>query len=198
MEAPTKPLGVPLIIAPAQQAQQFEKRPVRARSAQSCARALETQQTTHSPLRSLLSDSSIFHTTSSGHLAVSRPPALFVPTFLLSSAPDPPPQAFSVWSILGNPFYMMMFLMVIMIFVVPRTMEAMDPEERKAMQEQMANGGGGLLSSILSGSFDADEYKRKIEEERALTAAKAKGGGGGASGSGGGGGASGSGGKKAN
>lgn len=69
LEAPTKPLGSPLILAPVAQAQQFQKR-----------------------------------------------------------------AQFSVWSILTNPFYMMMFFMAIMIFVVPRTMDAMDPEERKAMQ----------------------------------------------------------------
>lgn len=69
MEAPTKPLGQPLILAPMAQAQQFQKR-----------------------------------------------------------------AQFSVWQILTNPFYMMMFFMAVMIFVVPRTMEAMDPEERKAMQ----------------------------------------------------------------
>lgn len=69
MEAPTKPLGTPLILAPVAVAQKFQQR-----------------------------------------------------------------AHFSVWSILTNPFYMMMFLMAIMIFVVPKTMENMDPEERKAMQ----------------------------------------------------------------
>ena len=73
--------------------------------------------------------------------------------------------------------------MVFSVFVIPKMMDSMDPEEKKLLQEQMSqNGGGlsGLLTSALAGE-PPQAVKKKQKQLAAGTSSSGGGGGGGVS-----------------
>ena len=91
-----------------------------------------------------------------------RSPLVLGPVALASYAD--PKQEFTLRSILTNPYYMIMIMMAVMAVVMPRMMNNIDPEELKAMQEQMGQGGTmGLLSGILAGDPPPSAKKKRVE-----------------------------------
>ncbi|XP_057434452.1 ER membrane protein complex subunit 7 homolog [Lotus japonicus] len=61
-------------------------------------------------------------------------------------------EPFSVMSIVKSPMGLMMGFMVIVVFLMPKLMENMDPEEMKRAQEEMRSQGVPSLASLLPGS----------------------------------------------
>uniref|UniRef100_A0A6N2KHE4 ER membrane protein complex subunit 7 beta-sandwich domain-containing protein n=1 Tax=Salix viminalis TaxID=40686 RepID=A0A6N2KHE4_SALVM len=61
-------------------------------------------------------------------------------------------EPFSVMSVVKSPMGLMMGFMVLVMFVMPKLMENMDPEEMKRAQEEMRNQGVPSLASILPGA----------------------------------------------
>ncbi|KAF5181572.1 Er membrane protein complex subunit 7-like protein [Thalictrum thalictroides] len=60
-------------------------------------------------------------------------------------------EPFNVMSLLKSPMGLMMGFMVIVVFLMPKLMENMDPEEMKRAQEEMRNQGVPSLASLLPG-----------------------------------------------
>ncbi|KMT18976.1 hypothetical protein BVRB_2g030740 [Beta vulgaris subsp. vulgaris] len=60
-------------------------------------------------------------------------------------------EPFSVLSIVKSPMGLMVGFMVLVVFVMPKLMENMDPEEMRQAQEQM-RGQGGSLANFLGGA----------------------------------------------
>ena len=50
-----------------------------------------------------------------------------------------PRQGFSIWALVKNPMVLMMLFSVFMMFVMPKMMENLDPEEKAKMKQQMQN-----------------------------------------------------------
>ncbi|XP_011039644.1 PREDICTED: ER membrane protein complex subunit 7 homolog isoform X2 [Populus euphratica] len=61
-------------------------------------------------------------------------------------------EPFSVMSIVKSPMGLMMGFMVLALFIMPKLMENMDPEEMRRAQEEMRNQGVPSLASILPGA----------------------------------------------
>ncbi|KMZ70825.1 hypothetical protein ZOSMA_192G00020 [Zostera marina] len=61
-------------------------------------------------------------------------------------------EAFSIWSLLKSPMGLMVGFMVIVVFLMPKLMESMDPEEMRQAQEQMRGQGIPSISSLLPGN----------------------------------------------
>ncbi|XP_073001135.1 ER membrane protein complex subunit 7 homolog [Typha latifolia] len=59
-------------------------------------------------------------------------------------------QPFSVMSLLKSPMGMMVGFMLVMVFLMPKLMENIDPEEMKRAQEEMRAQGVPSLSGLLS------------------------------------------------
>jgi len=60
-------------------------------------------------------------------------------------------EPFSVMSLLKSPMGLMTGFMLVVVFLMPKLMENMDPEEMKRAQEEMRNQGVPSLSSLLPG-----------------------------------------------
>lgn len=58
-------------------------------------------------------------------------------------------ESFNVLSVVKSPMGLMVGFMLIVVFVMPKVMENMDPEEMRLAQEQMRSQGG--LAGLLSG-----------------------------------------------
>ncbi|GMP94480.1 hypothetical protein CsSME_00043930 [Camellia sinensis var. sinensis] len=58
-------------------------------------------------------------------------------------------EPFSIMSVVKSPMGLMMGFMVIVVFLMPKLVENMDPEEMRRAQEEMRNQGG--LASLLPG-----------------------------------------------
>ena len=97
-----------------------------------------------------------------------RPPLVLGPVARVAYA-DPKPE-FTLRSILRNPMYLGLGFMLVMAFAMPKLMDSMDPEEMKALQEQMAKGGTmGALSGLLSGEVAAaSDEKRALRSEASV------------------------------
>ncbi|ESQ53964.1 hypothetical protein EUTSA_v10026275mg [Eutrema salsugineum] len=61
-------------------------------------------------------------------------------------------EPFSVMSIVKSPMGLMVGFMVVVVFLMPKLMENMDPEEMKRAQEEMRSQGVPSLSSLLPAS----------------------------------------------
>ncbi|KAI5586650.1 hypothetical protein POPTR_006G257100v4 [Populus trichocarpa] len=61
-------------------------------------------------------------------------------------------EPFSIMSIVKSPMGLMMGFMVLVMFIMPKLMENMDPEEMRRAQEEMRNQGVPSLASILPGA----------------------------------------------
>ncbi|KAI9107019.1 hypothetical protein K1719_022547 [Acacia pycnantha] len=61
-------------------------------------------------------------------------------------------EPFSVMSIVKSPMGLMMGFMLLVVFVMPKLMENMDPEEMRRAQEEMRNQGVPSLASLLPGA----------------------------------------------
>ncbi|CAL9227685.1 unnamed protein product [Arabidopsis halleri] len=61
-------------------------------------------------------------------------------------------EPFSVMSILKSPMGLMVGFMVVVVFLMPKLMENIDPEEMKSAQEQMRSQGVPSLTSLLPAS----------------------------------------------
>ncbi|KAJ7958796.1 ER membrane protein complex subunit 7-like [Quillaja saponaria] len=61
-------------------------------------------------------------------------------------------EPFSIMSIVKSPMGLMMGFMLIVVFLMPKLMENMDPEEMKRAQEEMRNQGVPTLASLLPGA----------------------------------------------
>ena len=75
--------------------------------------------------------------------------------------------AFSIFAILKNPMFLMMAFSVGMMFLMPKMMEGLDPEEKARMKEQMAaQQDPTKMLSNLFGGFGEEEPapKRKIKK----------------------------------
>ncbi|KAL5200322.1 hypothetical protein ABZP36_021525 [Zizania latifolia] len=59
-------------------------------------------------------------------------------------------EPFSIMSLLKSPMGLMLGFMVIMVFVMPKMMENIDPEEMKQAQEQMRNSPVPSFSGLLA------------------------------------------------
>jgi len=68
-------------------------------------------------------------------------------------------KGFSVWSILGNPMILMMLFSGGMMFMMPKLMEGMDPEEKERMKKQMEmqSDPTKMLSQLWSGGGFMDD-----------------------------------------
>ncbi|XP_058111547.1 ER membrane protein complex subunit 7 homolog [Magnolia sinica] len=58
-------------------------------------------------------------------------------------------EPFSVMSLLKSPMGLMLGFMVIVVFLMPKLMESMDPEEMKRAQEEMRNQGVPSIANLL-------------------------------------------------
>lgn len=78
--------------------------------------------------------------------------------------------AFSVFSILKNPMFLMMAFSAGMMFLMPKMMEGLDPEEKARMKEQMAmqQDPNKMLSNLFEGFTGGGESesapKKKIKK----------------------------------
>lgn len=72
-------------------------------------------------------------------------------------------ESFNVMTILKNPMYLLVIMTVVMAFIAPKLIEGMDPEELKAMQENMGN--QPTMQDILSGKA-FEEKKQEIKSQR--------------------------------
>lgn len=61
-------------------------------------------------------------------------------------------EPFSIMSLVKSPMGLMMGFMLIVVFLMPKLMENMDPEEMRRAQEEMRNQGVPSLSSLLPGA----------------------------------------------
>ncbi|XP_020874369.1 ER membrane protein complex subunit 7 homolog isoform X1 [Arabidopsis lyrata subsp. lyrata] len=61
-------------------------------------------------------------------------------------------EPFSVMSIVKSPMGLMVGFMVVVVFLMPKLMENIDPEEMKSAQEQMRSQGVPSLTSLLPAS----------------------------------------------
>ncbi|XP_020265633.1 ER membrane protein complex subunit 7 homolog isoform X2 [Asparagus officinalis] len=63
-------------------------------------------------------------------------------------------EPFSIMSLLKSPMGLMMGFMLLMVFVMPKMMENMDPEEMRRAQEEMRSQGGlaGMLTGAATGA----------------------------------------------
>ncbi|KAG6770766.1 hypothetical protein POTOM_026460 [Populus tomentosa] len=61
-------------------------------------------------------------------------------------------EPFSIMSIVKSPMGLMMGFMVLVMFIMPKLMENIDPEEMRRAQEEMRNQGVPSLASILPGA----------------------------------------------
>lgn len=74
-----------------------------------------------------------------------------------------PRQEFSIASLFKNPMYLMMAVSIVMMFLLPKMMENMDPEELKQMQERMAamqSGGGGFSEALKQAQAQQPQQQR--------------------------------------
>eukprot|EP00850_Spirogloea_muscicola_P014344 SM000102S09202 [mRNA] locus=s102:265601:266516:+ [translate_table: standard] len=60
-------------------------------------------------------------------------------------------EPFSPMTFLKSPMGMMVAFMVVVVFLLPKLMDSIDPEEMKKMQEDMRNQPTPSLSSLLTG-----------------------------------------------
>lgn len=60
-------------------------------------------------------------------------------------------EPFSVWSLLKSPMGMMVGFMLVVMVILPRLMDGIDPEEMKKMQEEMRNQPAPSLAGLLGG-----------------------------------------------
>ncbi|KAF6158091.1 hypothetical protein GIB67_014885 [Kingdonia uniflora] len=60
-------------------------------------------------------------------------------------------EPFSILSLVKSPMGLMMCFMVVVVFLMPKLVENMDPEEMKQAQEQMRSQGVPSLASLLPG-----------------------------------------------
>ncbi|CAI5971702.1 unnamed protein product [Closterium sp. NIES-65] len=60
-------------------------------------------------------------------------------------------QPFSIWTIVKSPMGIMICFMLVVMVVLPRLADSIDPEEMKQMQEQMQQQQVPSLSGLLSG-----------------------------------------------
>ncbi|KAG0495777.1 hypothetical protein HPP92_000468 [Vanilla planifolia] len=60
-------------------------------------------------------------------------------------------EPFSVMSIVKSPMGLMIGFMIIVVFLMPKLMENIDPEEMRRTQEEMRNQGVPSLTGLLSG-----------------------------------------------
>ncbi|XP_010525943.1 PREDICTED: ER membrane protein complex subunit 7 homolog [Tarenaya hassleriana] len=61
-------------------------------------------------------------------------------------------EPFSVMSVVKSPMGLMVGFMVVVVFLMPKLMENIDPEEMKRAQEEMRSQGVPTLSSLLPGA----------------------------------------------
>ncbi|KAJ3679149.1 hypothetical protein LUZ60_017160 [Juncus effusus] len=61
-------------------------------------------------------------------------------------------EPFSIMSIVKSPMGLMIGFMVLVVFIFPKMMEGIDPEEMKQAQEQMRQQGIPSLSSLVAGA----------------------------------------------
>ncbi|KAM3711387.1 hypothetical protein ACB098_01G105100 [Castanea mollissima] len=61
-------------------------------------------------------------------------------------------EPFNVMSVVKSPMGLMMGFMLVVMFLMPKLMENMDPEEMRRAQEEMRNQGVPSLSSLLPGA----------------------------------------------
>ncbi|KAK6927540.1 ER membrane protein complex subunit 7, beta-sandwich domain [Dillenia turbinata] len=61
-------------------------------------------------------------------------------------------EPFSIISVVKSPMGLMVGFMLIVVFLMPKLMENMDPEEMRQAQEQMRNQGVPSLASLLPGA----------------------------------------------
>ncbi len=62
-----------------------------------------------------------------------------------------PRPAFSLWGLVsGNPMMAMMALSMGLMFLMPKMMSGLDPEEMKKLQKDMDASGGSGLEGLLS------------------------------------------------
>ncbi|KAJ0989510.1 hypothetical protein J5N97_007866 [Dioscorea zingiberensis] len=60
-------------------------------------------------------------------------------------------EPFSIMSLVKSPMGLMLVFMLIMLFVMPKMMENMDPEEMRRAQEEMRSQGMPSLTNLLQG-----------------------------------------------
>ncbi|KAJ9702719.1 hypothetical protein PVL29_004446 [Vitis rotundifolia] len=65
-------------------------------------------------------------------------------------------EPFSIMSLVKSPMGLMMGFMVIVMFLMPKLVENMDPEEMRRAQEEMRNQGVPSLASLLPGAGRAN------------------------------------------
>ena len=68
---------------------------------------------------------------------------------------EPRPQFFSLATLYRNPMILLMGFSLVMLFVMPKMMENMDEEQKKELQERMAN--QPSLTDMLSGRTTQDD-----------------------------------------
>lgn len=61
-------------------------------------------------------------------------------------------EPFSIMSVVKSPMGLMMGFMVVVMFLMPKLVENMDPEEMKRAQEEMRNQGVPSLANLLPGA----------------------------------------------
>ncbi|GJP37781.1 hypothetical protein CLOM_g22193 [Closterium sp. NIES-68] len=61
-------------------------------------------------------------------------------------------EPFTIWTLLKNPMGIMICLMLVVMVILPRLADSIDPEEMKQMQEQMQQQQVPSLSGLLSGN----------------------------------------------
>ncbi|KAK9279461.1 hypothetical protein L1049_013140 [Liquidambar formosana] len=61
-------------------------------------------------------------------------------------------EPFSIMSVVKSPMGLMMGFMVIVVFLMPKLVENMDPEEMRRAQEEMRNQGVPTLANLLPGA----------------------------------------------
>ncbi|KAG7024445.1 ER membrane protein complex subunit 7-like protein [Cucurbita argyrosperma subsp. argyrosperma] len=61
-------------------------------------------------------------------------------------------EPFSIMSVVKSPMGLMVGFMLIVVFLMPKLMENIDPEEMRRAQEEMRNQGVPTLSSLLPGA----------------------------------------------
>ncbi|KAA0063326.1 ER membrane protein complex subunit 7-like protein [Cucumis melo var. makuwa] len=61
-------------------------------------------------------------------------------------------EPFNIMSVVKSPMGLMVGFMVIVVFLMPKLMENIDPEEMRRAQEEMRNQGVPTLSSLLPGA----------------------------------------------
>ncbi|KAJ4707851.1 ER membrane protein complex subunit 7-like [Melia azedarach] len=61
-------------------------------------------------------------------------------------------EPFSIMSIVKSPMGLMVGFMLVVVFIMPKLMENMDPEEMRRAQEEMRNQGVPTLANLLPGA----------------------------------------------